>query len=764
MKSLRFLKPIAAIIVIVASAFPSLAESFEVDGLLYEILPEFDKTVRIIASDETKTCTSLIIPSTVTYSDNTYSVTSIDRNTFEDNTNLISVTIPASVTEIGFGAFSGCRGLKEVHITDIAAWCNIVFDYLSYNSNPLYYAKNLYLNGVLVTDLVIPDTVPAIYGYVFINCECLTSVTIPDSVYWIGERAFCGCTGLTSITIPDSVHSIGEGAFSSCKSLTSVTIPDSVIWIGRWAFECCTGLTSITIPNSVTEIGHDAFRNCTGLTSVTISDSVTKISDSAFFGCAGLTSITIPNSVTKIESCAFWGCTSLTSVTIPDSVTEIMGNAFIDCVSLKEVHITDIAAWCNIDFGNNPLYYAKNLYLNGDLVTDLVIPETVTAIKRDVFRNCECLVSVTIPDSVTKIWNGAFSGCVGLKEVHITDIAAWCNIDFGNNPLYYAKNLYLNGDLVTDLVIPDTVTAIKGYVFENCECLASVKIPKSVTSIGGAAFLGCVNLRHVYYDAKNISSVGPEIFNCSSITNIIFGKDVQSIPNGIFDNCQNVKVIVSKNSIPPVCEAGAFALVDKSKCVLYVPSASHSSASYLYVPSANSLDYCSADIWKDFATIKTFYEVSALSLRDSNFTVKTNEYLQLEATIMPVDASIKDLIWKSSNPEIAIVSDTGQVQGRAPGEATITAMTIDGSNLKATCYVTVSDSSGVECIETVGCTVTVENGAIVVKNAVGEVAVHNLTGVAVALEHAYGATLRIDGLQHGVYIVTVNGKATKVVL
>ena len=684
MKSLRFLKPIAAIIVIVASAFPSLAESFEVDGLLYEILPEFDKTVRIIASDETKTCTSLIIPSTVTYSDNTYSVTSIDRNTFEDNTNLISVTIPASVTEIGFGAFSGCRGLKEVHITDIAAWCNIVFDYLSYNSNPLYYAKNLYLNGVLVTDLVIPDTVPAIYGYVFINCECLTSVTIPDSVYWIGERAFCGCTGLTSITIPDSVHSIGEGAFSSCKSLTSVTIPDSVIWIGRWAFECCTGLTSITIPNSVTEIGHDAFRNCTGLTSVTISDSVTKISDSAFFGCAGLTSITIPNSVTKIESCAFWGCTSLTSVTIPDSVTEIMGNAFIDCVSLK--------------------------------------------------------------------------------EVHITDIAAWCNIDFGDNPLYYAKNLYLNGDLVTDLVIPDTVTAIKGYVFENCECLASVKIPKSVTSIGGAAFLGCVNLRHVYYDAKNISSVGPEIFNCSSISNIIFGKDVQSIPNGIFDNCQNVKVIVSKNSIPPVCEAGAFALVDKSKCVLYVPSASHSSASYLYVPSANSLDYCSADIWKDFATIKTFYEVSALSLRDSNFTVKTNEYLQLEATIMPVDTSIKDLIWKSSNPEIAIVSDTGQVQGIAPGEATITAMTIDGSNLKATCYVTVSDSSGVDCIETVGCTVTVENGAIVVKNAVGAVIVHNLTGVAVALEHAYGATLRIDGLQHGVYIVTVNGKATKVVL
>ena len=219
-----------------------------------------------------------------------------------------------------------------------------------------------------------------------------------------------------------SVKSIGESAFYECSGLTSVTIGNSVTSIGDAAFFDCKGLTSVTIPNSVTSIGNCAFQYCSGLTSVTIGNSVTSIGGSAFWGCSGLTSVTIPNSVTSIGSNAFWSCYGMTSVTIGNSVTSIENGAFEGCSSLTSVHISDIAAWCNIDFRNyrsNPIYYAHHLYLNGEEVKDLVIPNSVTSIGWYAFSGCSGLTSVTIPNSVTSIGRFAFRGCSGLTSVTI---------------------------------------------------------------------------------------------------------------------------------------------------------------------------------------------------------------------------------------------------------------------------------------------------------------------------------------------------------
>ena len=229
-----------------------------------------------------------------------------------------------------------------------------------------------------------------------------------------------------------------------------VTIPASVTYSGT--------------TYSVTSIGEDAFYNCSGLTSVTIPNSVTSIGNSAFYYCSGLTSVTIPNSVTSIGYFAFGRCTGLTSVTIPNSVTSIGNRAFDGCSGLTSVTI-----------GNG-----------------------VTSIGSGAFWGCSGLTSVTIGNGVTSIGSEAFFNCSGLTKVNITDIAAWCNIQFENNydcnPLYYAKHLYINDTEVTNLTIPNSVTSIGQYTFYNCSSLTSVTIPNSVTNIGEGAFWGCSGL------------------------------------------------------------------------------------------------------------------------------------------------------------------------------------------------------------------------------------------------------------------------------
>ena len=288
-----------------------------VDGIKYQLY-DYDGNWAYVVNDNGKGYASytgdVVIPPTVTTGGKTYPVTGIGRSAFfgssissvsipnsvtfldisafRNCTNLTSFTIPQSVTYIGNSAFCGCTNLSTINIEgsfscqypddiynifdndcpittinipDIETWLNINW-YTGLQDTHLSY--HLYINGVEVKDLVIPDGTTS-----------------------ISYSAFQGCAGLTSVTIPESVETIETEAFRYCDGLSSINIPNKVTSIGDYAFQGCNGLSSITIPKSVTSIGLDAFRDCAGLTSITIEGSDFQLGASAFLNCNKLTDV-----------------------------------------------------------------------------------------------------------------------------------------------------------------------------------------------------------------------------------------------------------------------------------------------------------------------------------------------------------------------------------------------------------------------------------------------------------------------------------------
>ena len=214
---------------------------------------------------------------------------------------------------------------------------------------------------------------------------------------------------------------------------------------------------------------------------------VTSIGNNAFEDCEQLSSVVIPNSVITVGYSAFSGCTGLTTVYVGNNLLSVDFGAFEDCTSLTSVHISDLAAWCNISFNwssSNPLYYARHLYMNGEEIKDLIIPNGVTTIGNYVFENCSEFTSVTIPKTVTSIGSKAFDGCNGLNSVRISDLASWCNITFDSNPLNNAHHLFINDKEINNLIIPNGITSVTNNAFAGCEGLTSLTIPDDVTSIG----------------------------------------------------------------------------------------------------------------------------------------------------------------------------------------------------------------------------------------------------------------------------------------
>lgn len=280
------------------------------------------------------------IPSTVEYEGFKYTVTEISGDAFADCLQLEGIGIPPTINYIGSSAFIHDDNLKGVYITDLAAWMNIQFSNSSW-CNPLEFAENFYLNGELVTEVIVPDNISEIKRWVFAGCKSIQKVTLPESVTSIGSNAFYKCENLSDINLPSGISSIGSGAFSNCKSIERIDLPSSLIELGSYVFSGCNALKEIEIPGSLSIVANDMFQGCDKLGSVKLNEGVENIDYRAFSNCYDLEVVEFPKTLKKISTNAFYNCGSLKNPVLPENIDTIANLAFYGADVWKVINLPE---------------------------------------------------------------------------------------------------------------------------------------------------------------------------------------------------------------------------------------------------------------------------------------------------------------------------------------------------------------------------------------------------------------------------------------
>ncbi|MEG0339975.1 MAG: leucine-rich repeat domain-containing protein, partial [Oscillospiraceae bacterium] len=424
------------------------------------------KTNNIVAYNGKES--DIVIPDSFLINGKSVAVIGIGESTFENCTNILTVTLPNSLEIIGKKAFKQCNNLKSISLPsnvtsvgeDAFARCNNLetINILHKNRDEIIGApwgsdglinwKNFAEKDFFVIDtinksivkykgnsgnVIIPEifdingekiSVTSIEEYAFKNIGAKT-VTIPQSITSISERAFFNCGQLKRINIPskESGSIIGEPWGANNAAICWKNIEE----INEYLFNSSTNTiikyigvgTKLDVPSSfningadvqVSAIGEKAFTDCDTVVSITLPNTLIAIGDMAFSHCNALVSVIIPNSVTTLGISAFEFCSNLTSVTLSNQMTAISDMTFKYCRELE-----------SISFPSNIISIGKNVFEKCETIKTVVLPNSVTTAGDNAFYGCSGLESVTISTSLKDISNGMFRDCKSLKSVIIPE-------------------------------------------------------------------------------------------------------------------------------------------------------------------------------------------------------------------------------------------------------------------------------------------------------------------------------------------------------
>ena len=693
---------------------------------------------------------ALAIPQTI----DGHKVVAIGEGAFK-GTCLVNVTIPDTVTVIGDSAFENCDNLKNVKISEnlkklgMMAFGNCdALTEIEIPKNITTVAYNEFYNPVRgpftgsnsLQTVVFEEGMTWLPGYILAGCSGFTTVKIPETVTEIGKGAFRDCSRLESITIPDTVTMIGDSAFENCDNLKNVKISENLKKLGMMAFGNCDALTEVKVPKSITTVIYNDFYNpvrgpftgsdslqtvvfeegmtwlpayilsgCSGFTTVKIPETVTEIGGGAFSDCSRLESIEIPESVTEIGSHTFSN-TKLESIRVPDTVTDMGDHVFSGCTELKEVTLPNIRQ--NIVAG---------MFEGCTSLEKIVLPETVTAIRSDAFEGCTALKDITWSKAPEIIESNAFRNCSALKEVTIPGTVK-----------SIGDCAFLNCDALTTVTIPDSVTSIGEQVFYDCDALTTVKLGSGLKSIPASTFEHCDVLESLRIP-RRVTTIGDNAFkDCVKLTSITIPRSVTKISSNAFSYPKILTIygvagtyaetFANENSIQFVDQQikATAASLDKTELTINKGAAAQLNLSVTPENFTDIVDWKSTDtnivtvsdngvvkaVGVGTATVKvTVGDVSAsckvtvlqpvtgINLNKSSLTMDALGTFQMTASVYPDSANDKRITWSSSDPAIASVDENGLVTALKKGTATITAAAMDGSGVKSTCKVTVSNTA-----------------------------------------------------------------------
>jgi hypothetical protein len=369
---------------------------------------------------------------------------------------------------------------------------------------------------------------------------------------------FEGCTALTSVTLPSSLEQIPPSAFKDCVSLKRITLPASLWNLGMGAFQGCTALAEIKLPSRLSYLEDGAFEGCAALTEMTLPDSLIRIGSNAFSGCSGITTLTIPSGIKQAEPTAFERMEGLTDIYFGGSTAEWNAVGYKVDEGVR-VHCTDPSL--EYALSEDGTYYIVKGVGTYDSPS-VVIPDThkglpVKEIGASAFSSQDFVTELHMGRNVERIGDWGFYQSSALEGVWIHDIEQWLRIDFAGshkNPLAHAGRLYVNGELLTHLEVPDTVTEISAFAFAGCTSLRSVTLGARVTRIGASAFRECEGLISFTYHTA-VQEIGDYAFyNCKLLEEVVLPDTVKAIGKYAFQQCYQLHTLQTGNGVESIGE------------------------------------------------------------------------------------------------------------------------------------------------------------------------------------------------------------------
>mgnify|MGYP004443009595 CR=1 FL=1 len=511
---MKFKYPLIALLM--ACAGSAWSQEFIIDGINYRVSSQQEKTCSVLTADD-EISGDVVIPSTVTYGGESYTVTKLEDYAFAYSYYLTSIEIPSTVTVIGKNVFDSCLAMESAKL---------------------------------------PETLTTLDDYAFFGCAALKDVNFPQSVTTVGLGPFGACDNLKEPIYNDEVFAMLPTSYEG-----KYEIPDGIKTVAGYACYNCMGLTEVVLPNSVTTVGNYAFYYCDNLTEPVFNDKIFAALPIKYSGA-----YTIPDGITTVAGGACVSCLDLTSVVIPSSVTTICTDGFSYCTSLKDIELPNSVtyigdyAFSGLNVLAKPLYNDKIFAaLPPWHVGEYTIPDGITTIAGGAFEFCTTLTSIDMPESVDVIGKAAFIGCAAMSRVKMP--ASMSKLGAGTFSMCHS---------IESLVIPSGIETIEQNTCYQCYSLGSLEIPSSVTSIGYVAFQSCYNLESVVIP-NSVTSIGDYAFyDCMYLSTVDLGSSLESIGMSAFDACTEIMEIKSRNIVPPTLDPSTFNGVDKSACTVKV--------------------------------------------------------------------------------------------------------------------------------------------------------------------------------------------------